>query len=167
MTTLTKSEMQQEALDRATQGASVANFPAIFEGFRAKGIAEADIMPRINVLTFHAWKAKGRSVKKGEKGVKVVTFVPVEDDDGNVVGTRSSTAVVFHVSQTESIEDFERRTAARRAGGASSSRGSYRRGFRRGWRQADAVTANHDGSDPGEHAADRWNELNGDRWIDG
>jgi hypothetical protein len=51
------------------------NYSAIFQGFMAKGIAETDIKPRENVFTFHAWKALGRSVKRGEHGVKVVTFI--------------------------------------------------------------------------------------------
>src|SRR6266571_2894190 len=64
-----------EALDRATTGQSLTNYPAIFAGFMAEGIAEVDIKPRENVFTFEAWKALGRSVKKGERGVKVVTFI--------------------------------------------------------------------------------------------
>jgi hypothetical protein len=50
---------QQEALDRAQQGQALTNYPAICEGFIAKGIAEADIKPRENVFTFNAWKAPG------------------------------------------------------------------------------------------------------------
>ena len=41
----------------------------------AKGIPEADIKPRENVFTFDAWRALGRSVKRGEHGVRVVTFI--------------------------------------------------------------------------------------------
>src|SRR5258708_37737286 len=72
---MTKIEMQAEALDRATAGQTFTNYPAIYSGFQAKGIPEADIKPRENVFTFNAWKALGRSVKKGEHGVKVVTFI--------------------------------------------------------------------------------------------
>ena len=72
---MTKQEIQAEAIDRAQTGQSLMNYPAIYAGFMAKGITEADILPRENVFTFNAWKALGRSVKKGEHGVKVVTFI--------------------------------------------------------------------------------------------
>ena len=49
-----REEMQQEALDRATNGQTLSNFPAIFLGFMAKGIPESEIKPRENVLTYHA-----------------------------------------------------------------------------------------------------------------
>src|SRR5262249_52445639 len=44
-----KEEMQLEALSRAASGQSLTNLPAIFHGFMAKGIPEADIRPRENV----------------------------------------------------------------------------------------------------------------------
>src|SRR5499426_2700888 len=73
-----KEEMQQEALSRAASGQSLTNLPAIFHGFMAKGIPEADIRPRENVFTYHAWRALGRQVRRGEHGVKVCTFVACE-----------------------------------------------------------------------------------------
>src|SRR5580692_10225733 len=73
--TMTKTEIATEALDRARNGETWTNYPAIFAGFIEKGITENDIKPRENVFTFHAWKALGRSVKKGEHGVRVVTFI--------------------------------------------------------------------------------------------
>jgi antirestriction factor ArdC-like protein len=106
--TNTLSHRQQEALDRATTSASFANYPAIYQGFIAKGIPEADILPRENVFTFHAWKAKGRSVRKGEHGVKVTTFITIGDKTDPVTGEKISegyrrphTTTVFHISQTE------------------------------------------------------------------
>ena len=39
--------------------------------FAAKGIPPESILPRVNVLTFWAWKALGRSVRNGEHGVRV------------------------------------------------------------------------------------------------
>jgi hypothetical protein len=117
---MTKTEMQQEALDRAQSGMALTNYPAIYAGFIAKGIAEADIVPRVNVFTFHAWKAKGRSVKKGEHGVKVITFVTcngAEKDDGTrETFRRPSTTTVFHISQTEPTADAEARWQRARAG---------------------------------------------------
>jgi N-terminal domain of anti-restriction factor ArdC len=107
-----RSRHQQEALARATTGTTLSNYPAIFEGFMAKGIPESEIQPRINVLTFDAWKALGRSVKKGEHGVKVLTWITAEgkeeqtgesgETDAQAKGYRfCKRTTVFHVSQTE------------------------------------------------------------------
>jgi antirestriction protein ArdC len=111
MTTL---EMQAESLDRATNGQSLVNYATIFEGFRQKGIAAADIRPRENVFTFNAWKALGRVVKKGEHGVQVLTFVSGSrrtkdgQPDGQPDGQRVTfkmprTVTVFHISQTQPL----------------------------------------------------------------
>src|SRR5207302_7963659 len=70
-----REEMQQEALSRAIGGQALTNWPAIIHGFAAKGIPESDIRPRENVFTYHAWRALGRQVRRGEHGVKVITFV--------------------------------------------------------------------------------------------
>jgi hypothetical protein len=99
------AEIRTEALRRATDGQSLANYPAIILGFTAKGIPEADILPRINVLTFEAWKAVGRHVRKGEHGVRIVTVITTEkkDDQGNVTEAqrRPWHTTVFHISQTD------------------------------------------------------------------
>jgi hypothetical protein len=97
----------QEALSRAISGQSYSNFPAIFRGFTAKGIPESEIKPRENVFTFDAWKALGRYVRKGEHGVKVVTFIEtlskeIDADTGErKIIRRPWTTTVFHISQTE------------------------------------------------------------------
>jgi antirestriction protein ArdC len=103
-----KQQLQQEALNRATTNSSVRNYGLIFSGFAAKGIPEADIKPRENVLTYQAWRAIGQQVCKGEKGVKVCTVLTtskdVEQDDGTIKtehGRRPWAATVFHVSQTK------------------------------------------------------------------
>ena len=89
---------------RGEQGDSIVNYPAIYAGFAAKGIPEADITPRVNVFTFQAWKAKGRVVKRGEHGVKVITWIPVKDKQtGEVTGKRPWTSTVFHISQTAEL----------------------------------------------------------------
>lgn len=102
---MTVQEKRQESLTRAVSGQSVANFPAIFEGFLAKGIPAEEINPRENVFTFNAWKALGRSVKKGEHGVKVFTFAECskENKETGEVETyrRPWSTTVFHISQTE------------------------------------------------------------------
>jgi N-terminal domain of anti-restriction factor ArdC len=104
------TEQSQEALTRAISGQSFSNFPAIFQGFAAKGIPESEIKPRENVFTFDAWKALGRYVRKGEHGVKVVTFIDcrskeLDPDTGErKLIRRPWTTTVFHISQTEPLK---------------------------------------------------------------
>ena len=69
------SEARKEALRRVVSLQSFSNFPAIFQGFAAKGISESEIKPCDNVFTCNAWKALGRAVRRGEHGVKVTTFI--------------------------------------------------------------------------------------------
>ncbi len=100
-------EMQMDSLARARSGMSTANYAAIINGFMAKGITPDDIQPRENVLTFHAWKALGRSVKKGEHGVRVMTWIATEakanPETGKLEGGHkfAKFSTVFHISQTE------------------------------------------------------------------
>lgn len=54
--------IRQEALTRAISGQTMSNYPAIYQGFIAKGIPESEILPRENVFTFNAWRALGRYV---------------------------------------------------------------------------------------------------------
>src|SRR5271168_4677076 len=102
-----ESQSRQEALTRAVSGQSLTNFPAIYQGFAAKGIPESEIKPRENVFTFDAWKALGRYVRKGEHGVKVVTFIEsrgkeIDQDTGErKIIRRPWTTTVFHISQTD------------------------------------------------------------------
>lgn len=114
MATITKETRQtkrqgiaEEALSRATGNISTMNYGPIIMGFIDKGIPENEIRPRENVFTFHAWRALGRTVRKGEKGIKCVTWVPIRKEDketGEVIhGKRPWTATVFHVSQTEAL----------------------------------------------------------------
>jgi hypothetical protein len=104
------SQSSVESLKRAVSGQSVTNFPAIFQGFAAKGIPETEIKPRENVFTFDAWKALGRVVRRGEHGVKVTTFVEskskeIDEDTGErKTFRRPWTTTVFHVSQTEPLK---------------------------------------------------------------
>lgn len=98
---------QAEALSRAVNGLSLGNYPAIFAGFVAKGIPESEIKPRENVFTYQAWRALGRQVRRGEHGVKVVTFVEMAKENKET-GEKESfrrpwTTTVFHVSQTDAI----------------------------------------------------------------
>lgn len=111
---MTRTEtIQQEALQRARSSRSMANHLAVIEGFASRGIPESEIEPTVNVLTYHAWRAVGRQVRRGEKAVRIPTWVPitreVEDPEtGETVrqqtGRRPKAAYVFHISQTDSIE---------------------------------------------------------------
>jgi N-terminal domain of anti-restriction factor ArdC len=102
-------ELRQEALTRAISGQTMSNYPAIFQGFMAKGIPESEIRPRENVFTFNAWRALGRTVRRGEHGVKVLTFIDraskeIDRDTGEPKVIRLAwNTTVFHVSQTEAI----------------------------------------------------------------
>lgn len=102
-----KQELQQEALSRAVSGQSLANYAPIFQAFIARGIPESEIKPRENVFTFHAWRALGRTVRRGEHGVKILTFIDCAEKEADPQTgekrhyRRPWTTTVFHVSQTE------------------------------------------------------------------
>jgi hypothetical protein len=102
-----RDKERQEALSRAISGQSLSNFPAIYQGFVTKGIPESEIKPRENVFTFEAWKALGRYVRKGEHGVKVVTFIECSKESKETgekeTFRRPWTTNVFHISQTEAM----------------------------------------------------------------
>jgi len=107
---MTNQEIAQEALHRATASQAWTNYPTIFEGFTLKGIPEHEIEPRVNVFTYHAWRALGRQVKKGEKGVKVTTWInctkKVKGDNGEEEEKhykRPKMTTVFHISQTDLV----------------------------------------------------------------
>lgn len=100
---------RREALDRAENGSSMRNYDAIFSGFAAMGIDEDEIEPRENVLTYQAWLAKGRQVRKGVHGVKVETFIVMakkDEKEPDKVNTfrRPKITTVFHISQTDPVE---------------------------------------------------------------
>ena len=103
-----RAAIAAQALKNATENNSVANYQAIFEGFAEKGIF--DIEPRVNVLTYNAWLAVGRQVRRGESGVRVLTMVSAkekaaEGGEGEARGFKfKRTVSVFHISQTDPIE---------------------------------------------------------------
>lgn len=98
---VSKVEIQNQALQNATNNESMANYPAIFEGFMAKGIPADQIKPRENVFTYNAWQALERQVRKGEKGVKVVTLVKGKDKETGKPFSFQKMTTVFHISQTD------------------------------------------------------------------
>ena len=109
------NDRQAEALSRALTGKTWSNFPVIIQGFKARGIPEDQILPRENVFTYQAWRALGRQVRKGEHGVKVVTFIKrdkkTEDSETGEVKLQTysmpRTVSVFHISQTDAKEGVQ------------------------------------------------------------
>jgi hypothetical protein len=104
----TSRSSKDEALSRARSGLSLTNYPTIFSGFAEKGIPESEIKPRENVFTYNAWRALGRRVRRGDHGVKVLTFVDCQKRDEETGQLkerfrRPSSTTVFHVSQTDEI----------------------------------------------------------------
>jgi hypothetical protein len=92
----------QEALERATNP-SIRNAMIVEIAARAAGITDA--IPGENVLTFNAWIAKGRAVRKGEKALcKLAVFFTRKDKDSDETVKRMTTAAVFHISQTDPIQ---------------------------------------------------------------
>jgi len=106
------TQAQADALDRAQLGSSLGNVPAILRGFIEKGIAPHEIKPRENIFTYQAWRALDRQVKKGEHGVRVRTFIPVNKRDVDPRTGRpeksshkfARTVTVFHISQTKAVD---------------------------------------------------------------
>ena len=106
----TTKETPAEALARIQAGFS-KNDALVVALFAARGIDPAEIEPRENVLTYRAWQAKGRQVCRGERSVKISTYIPIEEKRDPVTGkvtraagSRPWTAAVFHVSQTKAVQ---------------------------------------------------------------
>lgn len=101
-----RSAIEREALQRAEQGSSSKNDAIVVEAFRKRGFH--GVVPRRDALTYHAWRAKDRQVRRGEKGVRIVTWVPIGKAELDPVTgeekarkKRPKYASVFHVSQTD------------------------------------------------------------------
>lgn len=90
---MAKIKAGQATVNKAQRGMSIHNDTIVIAAFQERGI---EATPRVDVFTFNAWLAKGRVVRKGQKGVKIVTFF--EKPDGTKV---SRSVTVFHVSQTD------------------------------------------------------------------
>lgn len=90
---MAKIKAGQATVAKAQRGMSIHNDTLVIAAFQERGI---EATPRVDVFTFNAWLAKGRVVRKGQKGVKIVTFF--EKPDGTKV---SRSVTVFHVSQTD------------------------------------------------------------------
>ena len=74
--------------------------------FAQAGIDPESIEPRVNVLTFRAWKAAGRQVAKGARSVRVTVWIPKSGKKGETAEGKGKsqmypkTTALFHVSQT-------------------------------------------------------------------
>ncbi len=106
----TAKETPAAALARIQSGFS-KNDAIVVALFAARGIDPIAIEPRENVLTYRAWQAKGRQVCKGERSVRITTYIPIDAKidpaTGKVIEPASSrpwTAAVFHVSQTKAVQ---------------------------------------------------------------
>lgn len=105
----TVNNKQAEALSRARFGQTLSNYPAIIQGFAARGIPEDNILPRENIFTYAAWRALGRQVRRGEKGVKITTYIVCDKKNKDAKADESKkntfrvprSVSVFHVSQTD------------------------------------------------------------------
>lgn len=67
-----------------------------------------DIRPRENVLTYLAWRALGRHVRKGEHGLTLTVWIERPEERDSLTGavTRKASrfpkrSTVFHESQTD------------------------------------------------------------------
>ena len=67
----TMEQVRRDALERARNGSSFRNEAEVIGAFAERGIPVEQIIPRENVLTYRAWQAVGRQVKRGEKGVRL------------------------------------------------------------------------------------------------
>ncbi len=103
MTPEERQQMQQESLLRArTCKDHGPNIAIIMDECARRGYT--NVRPGENVLTFNAWKALGRKVKKGEKGIKIPVYFSrstADQADEDSSRTIRTNAHVFHESQTE------------------------------------------------------------------
>jgi hypothetical protein len=104
---MTSGDRYAEALRRASNPQSATNIAKVYNAAKAAGIDSAT--PGIDVLTFAAWKAKGRCVMKGQKALCFVTTFFDRTVTDKASGTQKTVkmaheAAVFHVSQTQSLE---------------------------------------------------------------
>jgi len=109
----TTTETAQDALARIQAMPFCGNDVLVIQAFADAGIDPEDIDPRHNVLTFKAWKAKGRRVAKGAKSIGVTVWIPIKGKKGETVeapakdgetkkrsGMRPKVTRLFHECQT-------------------------------------------------------------------
>lgn len=59
--------------------------------------------PYRNTMTYAAWKENGFKVKRGETALKSITFVPVENNNGEVINVYKRTVNLFFYKQLERV----------------------------------------------------------------
>jgi hypothetical protein len=60
--------------------------------------------PARNCRTFNSWKNDmGRKVMRGQRALKSVTFIPVEDEHGEVIDCYKKTVNLFYYKQLERV----------------------------------------------------------------
>jgi len=95
-------QIAADALHRAETGQINANDVLILEAAARKGIPDA--IPRENVLSYQAWRGKGRQVRKGQKALcSVRTFIKIRDKKTGQTKTVPRMVAVFHITQTDRI----------------------------------------------------------------
>lgn len=84
---------------------SLDNYLSVMEQIRQRwGEVEAKKYdPRRNARTYRDWKDSGFKVKRGEKSLKSITFVPVENERGEVVNLYKLTCNLFYYKQIERV----------------------------------------------------------------
>jgi len=103
-----KTETPEQAAARIQAGGWNQNCALVIMAFAARGIDPDDIKPKDNVLTYRAWRGRGRQVRKGEHGETITTYIPIEKKNKKTGKTEESvrprSCRVFHISQTDPIE---------------------------------------------------------------
>jgi len=82
---------------------SVENYLAVMEQIRNRwGDDEAKRYdPKRNARTYAAWREAGLRVKRGETALKSTTFIPIENERGEVIDTYKKTISLFYYLQLE------------------------------------------------------------------
>lgn len=98
-----------KAAFQKTQSVKVtSNDVAVIQLFADRGIDPETVIPRVTVLTFSAWAAFGRHVKRGEAAIPLPVFEVGSRENKDTGETETfrflKTSHVFHISQTEPDE---------------------------------------------------------------
>lgn len=102
-----------KAAFQKTQSVKVtSNDVAVIQLCADRGIDPETVIPRVTVLTYNAWAAFGRHVKRGETAIPLPVFEIGTRENKETGETESfrflKTSHVFHISQTEPDERAHR-----------------------------------------------------------
>lgn len=100
-----REQMQRAALERARAPRFGPNLGIVLAECARRGFLDPPPVPGRTVLTFNAWRALGRTVRRGEHGIRIPVVIPTaHDPETGEPGRRIiKTAAVFHVSQTDPL----------------------------------------------------------------